>query len=354
MEAFFSDQVLTIALYATAIASAITALLMVMIGIFRWMFHAESRRDESFAREWQPILAEVILGSSMPVNTDLNPQRQLTLLRLWNYWHESLAGQANERLKQFALACGCDRIALELARKGNRAQKLLSAITLGNFRHGQAWPFLREMVNRKDQVLSLRAARALLQIHPERAAGELLHLILQRQDWELSVLINILRQSREVFRDQLVHQWPQLTLKERERAFSLCANMNVSLPPALVHGALRMDSAVTLLVAALLWLERLQDPLHRTQLFLLLDHPHACVRAQAVQTLGALGTLSDVGVMVEMLHDNDAQTRLLAARGLAQMPSFGIERLGTLKEEIADSRAYQALAVANAEHGGAR
>lgn len=349
MDVFFSDQVLIIALYATAIASAITVVLILMIGMFRWMFHVQSKRDESFAREWQPILAQVILGSPMTGPSDLSPPRELTLLRLWNYWHESLSGQANDRLKQFALACGCDHVALKLAQRGNRAQQLLSAITLGNFRHEQAWPFLWEMVVRKDQILSLRAARALLQIQPERAIRELLHMILRRQDWELSVLANIIKKSRDAFRDQLVGHWSELTVDERERAFRLCASMNVSLPQDLVQGVLKMDVDVVLLTAALLWLERLKDPSHHSQVSALLNHSHACVRAQAVQTLGALATASDVTLMLEMLHDNDAQTRLLAARGLGRMPGFGAESLSRLKEDIADARAYQAVAIACSE-----
>ena len=245
-----SDLVLQIALYACLVTAGLTLVLLVLITLFRWRFQQDGRRYRAFADAWQPRLVKVIMGEALPHSERLTRSGQVVLLRLWNYWSESMAGESRLRLKQHVQALGCDALAMRLVRQGNRAQKLLSVISLGNLQHTPAWPELQALIDKEDQILALHAARAMLQIDAEQAMRELLPKILVREHWELSVISNIVKGARGAFESALLAQWPQLNAQARTRAFKLCDHLNMPLPEALLATALHAQDADLAMAAA--------------------------------------------------------------------------------------------------------
>lgn len=347
-----SDKVLLIALYACLITSGLTLILLALIALFRWRFQTQGRHYEAFSSQWHPILVKVIMGetATLPAGS-LKRSGQLVLLRLWNYWNESMAGDARARLRHHVQAFGCDALAMKLARKGNRAQKLLSVISLGNFGHAPAWKTLRDLVDREDQILALHAARAMLQIDPEQAMRELLPRILQREQWELSVISNIVKHSRSAFEKVLQSQWPELGERARVRALRLCDNLNLPLSDDIIDTVLQATGDFEQLMACLQLVARLQTPRFRKHVIALLDHPHGLVRAQAVQTLGATATRQDTPLLLEMLGDRDLLVRHAAAQCLMRLPDYGAERLRRFNEDLCDARVHQAVTMALLDQG---
>ena len=346
-----SDKVLLIAIYFSLITAGLTLLLLLLIALLRLKFHVEGKRFKDFENQWQPRLVRVIVGEAIAPAARLGRSGQLILLRLWNYWNESMAGESRARLRQFVREIGCEQVAMKLARKGNRAQKLLSVISLGNFGHAPAWKTLRDLVDRPDQILALHAARAMLQIDPELAMSELLPRILQRQEWELSVIANIVKSSRSAFEKTLQDAWPRLDTPARVRALQLCQHLTLPLPDTLVEPLLQPSTDFEQLMAALQLVARLQTPRYRSRVLALLDHPHGLVRAQAVQTLGATATRQDTALLLEMLVDRDLLVRHTAAKSLMQLPAYGSERLRHFNEALCDARVHQAVTMAMLDHG---
>ena len=342
-----------IAILVSAFTSAITLVLMALIGLFRWLFIAELRSYAQFSKEWFPILACAIVDDQAPVAKKLNRSEKLILLRLWNYWHQSVSGNANVRLRHFVSDMGCTDVAIHLVQKGNRAQKLLSSISLGNLKVALAWQHLNALVATDDQIVSLHAARAMLQVDAEKAIKELLPMILGRAQWDMSALTQILRQSRSHFEREVIDSWTALSRAQKVRALKLCANLSLPLTHDLVHQLIQADQHTEILLVSLQLLERLQNPVYRQPILQLFDHASASVRAQAVKAHGAIADVRDIETLVDMLHDSDAATRQFAAFTLVQPTSLGLQRLTLLKDELEDARAYEAVAAMCTQHAGA-
>lgn len=350
MENFASSNVLWIAVIVSTLTAALTLILIVFICLFRWIFNAERQSYEIFSNEWFPILAGVIMGETPKISKELNQTDKLILLRLWNYWHQSIAGDASVRLKIFISDIGCNVVALNLIQNGNRAQKLLSSISLGNLNDSTAWEHLKLLVATDDQIISLHAARAMLQLNSERAINELMPMILGRAKWDMSVLTHILKQSRAVFENVIIKAWATFDESQQIRALKLCANLGLSLTEKMLSQLLQMDQRTPLLNATLQLLARFPNPVYRLQIVQLFDHPSASVRAQAVMAHSSIADPSDIEILMEMLHDNDSLTRNNAALTLSQSSSLGIQALRSLKDVLEDPRAYQAVAVTCMRH----
>lgn len=330
----------------SAFTAAVTVVLMALIGFFRWLFNAQNHSYETFSKKWFPVFAGLIVGDAAPSEPALRVRDKLILLRIWNYWHESVSGIANERLKGFVREMGCSDVALALVQKGNKAQKLLSCISLGNLSDAAAWADLKALVATDDQIISLHAARAMLQIDPDRAVDELLSAILGRAQWDMSVLTQILRHSRQALERSMLAKWPSLSQAQKLRALRLCANLNLPLTQQLIHELLQATQSTALLVATLQLLERLQNPAYRERIMQLFDHASASVRAHAVKAHASVADVQDIEVLIDMLHDNDSDTRHAAAQALGQSASLGMTRLRQLKDVLEDARAYEAVALA--------
>lgn len=346
-----SDLVLQIALYACLVTAGLTLILLVLITLFRWRFQQDGRRYRAFADAWQPRLVKVIMGEALTHSERLTRSGQVVLLRLWNYWSESMAGDSRLRLKQHVQALGCDALAMRLVRQGNRAQKLLSVISLGNLQHTPAWPELQALIDKEDQILALHAARAMLQIDAEQAMRELLPKILVREHWELSVISNIVKGARGAFENALLGQWPDLNGAARTRAFKLCDHLNMPLPEALLATALHAEQGQAQVVAALQLVAHLQTPRFREQVVALLDHFDGRVRAQAVLTLGATATAPDTPLLLEMLTDKDLLVRHSAAQSLIRLPSYGAQKLARFNQALCNARVHQAVTMALLDQG---
>lgn len=345
MDNFASSNVLWIAVIVSMLTAALTLILIVFICLFRWIFNAERQSYEIFSNQWFPILAGVIMGETPKIPKELNQTDKLILLRLWNYWHQSIAGDASGRLKKFISEIGCNAVALNLIQKGNRAQKLLSSISLGNLNDSSAWEHLKLLVETDDQIVSLHAARAMLQLNSERAINELMPMILGRAKWDMSVLTHILKQSRAIFENEIIKGWVTFDEVQQIRALKLCVSLDLYLTEEMLRQLLQINHGAPLLNATLKLLERLQNPAYRLQIIQLFDHPSSSVRAQAVRAHSAIADPRDIEILVEMLYDNDSLTRNYAALTLSQSSSLGIQGLRSLKEALEDPRAYQAVAV---------
>ncbi|MBC7470243.1 MAG: hypothetical protein H7322_13025, partial [Ramlibacter sp.] len=106
-----SDPFLRVAVVAGTTAVALTLAVAIVIVGLRVRGRSDDRRWHEFVAHWRPVLLAAMLS---PVLSDLPALARRDhgrFLRLWTYLHESVRGDASERLNRVALELAIDRSA---------------------------------------------------------------------------------------------------------------------------------------------------------------------------------------------------------------------------------------------------
>ena len=323
-----SDPFLRVAVVAGATAVALTLAVAIVIVGLRVRGRSDDRRWHEFVAHWRPVLLAAMLS---PVLSDLPALARRDhgrFLRLWTYLHESVRGDASERLNRVALELAIDRSARDFLRRGSRAQQLQAILAAGYLKDRSAWGTLREMARSCDGLVSINAARALIQIDALEGAQFLMPLILARHDWEVTRVAVFLIDAREAFWLLLIKRLPALEPRDLPRALALTEALRLQLPavtlrylldahqpPAVVCCALRLAAAA----------ELAQD-VRRC-----LSHADADVRLQAALALARLGGPDDVPLLTALLDDAQWPVRLGAAQALSSLPFLSTAQLAALQ-----------------------
>jgi hypothetical protein len=220
---------------ALALASAVVALtllLIVLILVLRWRRVRLQRHIDSFEARWRPILMAAVLAPTSTELPMLAARDQFAFLRLWNYLHESLHGEASQHLNVLARRLKCDAAALRMLHGRGRAARQLAILTLGHLREPAAWHALRGAAASADTMISLLAARALIQIDTRGGAESLLPLMLSRGDWDIARLALVLARARDAFGTLIAEAMPRLAAPSCLRALKLIEALRADLPEA--------------------------------------------------------------------------------------------------------------------------
>lgn len=343
-----SDPYLVFAFVAGAVALVLTALLVILTIALRIRLKRREKHELEFTALWRPILMNVLVDPAACELPVLQARDHLSFLKLWNYLQESLRGEATDRLNQVARRLRCDVLVRRLLRHGNRAERLLAILTLGNLRDRETWDELLATAASHDHVASLNAARALIQIDPMSGVAYLMPLVLARQDWEFPRVARMLGDARAAFGLLLTRTIGRLKANELVRALQLVEALRIQMstadllyllhsqqPPAVLAAALRVAGGAGVL-----------DTVREH-----LQHPDWRVRAQAVHALSRLGEPSDVTLLTARLGDAEWWVRYYAAQALSSLPFLGREGLAALQSTVTDTAARQILAQVFAERG---
>jgi len=150
------------------------------------------RREQRAAAIWQPVLASAMQDA--PAALPRLARRDLFgFLVLWNHLHEAVLGEAKERLNAVALQLGVPARARRMLAHGNLSDRLLAVATLGQLRDHSVRDRLCDLAAGPSVILSLTAARALVQIDRAAAVGYLIPLVAARPDWPPGRVIHVLR-----------------------------------------------------------------------------------------------------------------------------------------------------------------
>ena len=193
-----SDPVLQVALWAGLIALALTAVMALAIVLLRLALLRDQQRWDRFVQTWRPLLLALMMDDEVAASDGLPPllpRDRQRFLRLWVYLHESVRGEAGDRLNVAARHLGMDATARRLLRRGSRAARLQAVLALGFLRDAQAWDGLVRLASAPDPLVSINAARALVQIDAIKAADILMPLVLSRVDWDIARVAGMLTPS---------------------------------------------------------------------------------------------------------------------------------------------------------------
>ncbi|MFW2354949.1 HEAT repeat domain-containing protein [Hydrogenophaga sp.] len=320
-----SDPYLLAALWAGTIALGLTVALAAVIVVLRLNLQRQERRWSAFVERWRPLLLAMMMEPDEPPTLPALARSERTLfLRLWVYLHESVRGTAAEELNQAARVLQIDRTARRLLVRGTRAERLQAVLALGYLRDEAAWDALLKLARRADGLVSVNAARALIQIDAFKGAETLMPLILSRRDWDVSRVAAFLVEARDAFWLHLVRQLPSLPPRDLPRALRLADALRLKLPASAVRVLLQPGQPAAVVKAALRLVStgELLDDVRAC-----LQHPDWRVREQAAQQLAQQATPDDIPALARQLDDPRWDVRMGAAQALAQLPFLSDEQL---------------------------
>lgn len=323
-----SDPYLLAALWAGTVALALTLALAAVIVVLRLNLQHQERRWNSFVERWRSLLLAMMMEPDEPPTLPPLARTERTLfLRLWVYLHESVRGTAAEQLNQAARVLQIDRTARRLLVRGSRAERLQAVLALGYLRDEAAWDVLLKLARRADGLVSVNAARALIQIDAFKGAETLMPLILTRRDWDVSRVAAFLVEARDAFWLRLVRQLPTLPPRDLPRALRLADALRLKLPTTAVRVLLQpsQPSAVVQVALRLVASGELPDEVRSC-----LQHPDWRVREQATQQLAQQATPDDTPALARLLDDPRWDVRMGAAQALARLPYLSDEQLSDL------------------------
>lgn len=341
------DPFLRVAFLAGVVAQVMTALLVILIVAMRISLNRRQRRELQFTSHWRPVLMVALVDPEDCELPALPARDSISFLKLWNYLQESVRGEATDNLNQVARRLDCGALAKRLLRKGNRAERLLAILTLGNLRERESWADLLSTAKSPDKVTSFNAARALVKIDPMSGVAQLMPLVLARQDWEISLAARMLGDARAALRLFLNQGIDQLLVPELLRLLQILEALRVPMPNASWQLLLKPEQAPAVLAAALRIAAADADLLDSVREHL--DHPDWRVRSEAVRCLGRLAEPSDLPLLSGRLHDAEWWVRYHAAQALASLPFLGRDGFAALQSTVTDAAARQILAQVSAE-----
>lgn len=335
--------------------AAFTILSLVCIGFMFWLrgwAEAARRRRAAVAENWEEILFEATEISAAGLlfeaageneKTPARPARRLDkkdlphFLYEWNYLHESLAGEAKKGLNRLADELALAGRTVELLQSPFLDKRILAVNTLGNLGHANTYAEVEKLLTDRDPIISSWAWRALFRIDAGRTIEEHLALIATREDWSPIFVAKVLQ---EVEADtlsaplcRLVEASYAARLKERQmsRLISYLILAHVSDYNALVNRIL-LETNETEVIMACLRLVNSDDDL--TRIRELMRDERGEVRMQTVITLGRLGHVEDLPLLVAALDDPDWWVRYRAANVLFSMPGMTEAEIERLAREL--------------------
>ena len=312
-----SDIFLAAALGLASLVAMLTLMLLVLILVLRWLRARALRRAHSFEVRWRPVLMAATVG---PVSTDLPAlaaSDQFAFLKLWNYLHESVHGEASRHLNELARRLKCDEAARRMLEERDRATRLLAILTMGHLQEVSAWQALRRAAASRDTVLSLLAARALVQIDARGSAESLFPLVLSRRDWDIARMARILAPARDACRTLIAEAMLRLAPASRLRALKLIAALRVDLPAHQLDRLIRPTEPPEVIAAAL---GLVRHPRHVPAMRSLLRHASWRVRCESIAAVARLGEADDVRSLAPLLQDEQWWVRYGAAQALVASP----------------------------------
>ncbi|MFM6992918.1 MAG: HEAT repeat domain-containing protein [Rhodoferax sp.] len=331
-------------------AALIVALGMILgIILLRRALLIAQQRTARVANTWRDVLMGAVTGH---LNAErlprLNRKDQIEFLKLWNYYHGSLRGKAIEGLNSVALQLGVDNLARRLHARGGRAERLLAILTLGNLRDAASWAELQASANGKDTVASLNAARALIQINPERGASILMPMLLARGDWDIARVGHMFQGASECFSALLAARLGKLPAGQRLRALRLAHSMHLQLPADGLRELLRGARDASVIVAVY---RAATGPALLPEIRAGLRHEDWRVRVGAVNAIARLGQKSDVHTLTALLADPQWWVRYRGAQALAGPVSISPQGLKELWWKAKDPGARAILYQVCVERG---
>ena len=345
------DPLLALVFEAGLLIIGCSVLMLLAVFGLRIRLVLRQRRERRWTAAWQPLLAECIYGvpETLP---QLPPALRYHFLKLWNYHHQSLVGSARANLEALAGAMGLPEIARGMLRQSDLRRRLMAVVTLGRLRDRTQWHELRALVADPSPMLSLAAARALLDIDAQATLAWLVGVMATREDWPLARVVAMLKEAgpdRATLPLVAAVESAAAAGGGSRQVVRLLRMMEVAhterITPA-VGRILRASPDAEVVSAGL---RLIQDPRDLDLVRRFADHAAWFVRVSAVKVLGRIGEADDRQLLVRLLGDTHWWVRYHAAQSLLALPFTRVEDLEKIRASLPDRFAADMLGQAIAE-----
>jgi hypothetical protein len=315
------------------IVAVLLFLLLVQILFMRGLIAARRRREQRFRAAWEPLFAECV--DAVPSELPLLERRDApAFLMIWNHLQESLRDEVTERLNHLARRVAADEAALSLLRHGGLRDRLIAITALGHLHDDREWDRLAELVGSGDGIVSLSAARALMRIDAERAAGPVIGRLAERTDWPTAVVAAMLADAGpDAISKPLAEAAESAATDRAPRLIRLLEFAHADVAGPVVHRQLEDEDALEKVIACL---RVAADPVVLDRIRELMRDPRWQVRLHAAQALGRLGTREDEDLLVGALSDPQWWVRYRAAQSLASLPLVPVSHIEHLSRTVDD------------------
>ncbi len=345
------DPTLAIVFWIGIAVVAASVLMLALIFLLRFNLILKQRRERRFTEQWQPLLAECVYRTPA-VLPSIPAAMHYAFLKLWTFHIESLEGAARRNLVSLANAAGAHEIVRHMIQQANVRKKLIAVVALGHLGDKTRWHNLRMLVADSSPMLSLAAARALLNIDAAATLAWLITVIAAREDWPMAKVSAMLKEigpdrvtlpliaaaEAAAASENSLHQVPRL--------LRLMAMAHTERAAPAVRRILRQTSDAEVIAAAL---RLLQEPQDLPMLRAFTGHGNWIVRLNAVRALSRTSMPEDRKLLTNMLSDGHWWVRYHAARALIALPSTTTEELDKIRAILPDRYAADMLAQAIAE-----
>lgn len=342
------DPLLAVVFQAGLGIIAFSLLMLVAVFLLRMRLVLRTRREHRYAAQWRPLLAECVFGvpQALPV---VPRSMRYHFMKLWNHHHESLEGSARGNLETLARRMGIDEVARNMLQSSDLRERMIAIITLGHLGDRERWQELRALVAHPSPLLSLSAARALLDIDAEATLAWLVMVMAAREDWPLARLVAMLKEAGPD-RVTLPLVAALKAAGNPRQTVRLLRMMEVAHTADAGEAAARVvrESDDPEVKAA--GLRLLGDPRELGLARSAAAHESWVVRVAAARLLSRIGEAGDRQLLVGMLKDAHWWVRYHAARALVALPATApgdIERIrSTLDDRYAADMLDQVMAEA--------
>ncbi len=335
-----SDPVL---FYLTSGVAAITALVILMLMqviIFRIVGVYKKRIDDRARQLWRPVLAKLMVTYPDEV-PELKRMHRHVFLTEWNRLYSLVRGEARARLQILAHHKQLNQIAYRYFESRNMRYKLQAVVTLGRMQDYSVWDRLVDLVHHEHTILSLSAAQALVDIDSKAAMQFLVRHIIKRRDWPVARVAMLLHSAKPAELSELL-----------QRAFRIAKDDDI---PHILQflGSSHFDPALKQLcsklgqnhdsriIAACIDAANDADGLQLARRHA--DHPEWFIRLHVAHTLGRLGALEDIELLIKLMSDPEWWVRYRSAQSLARLPFVSVDYLQQLSHKLDDRYARDIL-----------
>lgn len=287
---------------------------------------------------WQILLQNLPRAAADLPNLAMHDR--VYFLKLWNNLMRSASADAARNLIDIAYWLECDHFSCQLLQHGNRAERLLATLTLGQLHDHPPWELLVTHTLATDSITSIYAFDALVQIDAEAAAQQLLPLLLARKDWPLAHVAAILQPAHHAFFLPLLEATADIKSVYLGRTLRLLEALRLNVPQAILLRLLEPSNETATILAAL---RLINDSSLLPSARNYLHHADWHVRVQAAKALGRLGEHADANRLISLLSDPEWWVRYRAAQALVGMPFFSRIEVELLRNHLSDRFARDML-----------
>jgi hypothetical protein len=333
--------------FLLGVAVMVLTLLMLLTTIVMRMNALRMEQIDSRAEAlWRPILArardEAITDLPALVRADVRG-----FVHAWNEAHEPLHGRTTAHLEDVARRVGLEAHLYRFLETNPFHHRVVAVIALGHLKGSAAFERVLGYINDKSAILSLCAARSLMQIDAERAVPKLVPLIVERAYWSQGVVATILEETdRDVVSEPLADATLHATSDVAPRMIRFLAVVDPVAAAPIIREALRAATDERIISTCLQAMTRRED---LDCVRPLLTHPLWYVRMQAATTLGNLGERGDEQRLAGLLSDTHWWVRYRAAQALVRLDFMTDEEVRRMQAAQADTYARDILSHVLAE-----